>query len=169
MRIHTNDALHPVVEIQIEALAQAQSLRPVLSVSPPFRDGVWIENQVIHIQASENGESIEFRISNAGTATMTWTGETTTDWLIIDKGAVGINEGIMQIRCKPNMMKQARDGKLLITSEGAMKSPQIVQVYQSKAALNLERIIFMLKVLCGMETSSVPVHISDVIGVLMMD
>jgi C1A family cysteine protease len=169
MRIHTNDALHPVVEIQIEALAQAQSLRPVLSVSPPFRDGVWIENQVIHIQASENGESIEFRISNAGTATMTWTGETTTDWLIIDKGAEGINEGIMQIRCKPNMMKQARDGKLLITSEGAMKSPQIVQVYQSKAALNLERIIFMLKVLCGMETSSVPVHISDVIGVLMMD
>jgi C1A family cysteine protease len=164
MTIHTNDALHPVVKIQVEALAQAQSLRPVLSVSPPFRDGVWIENQVIHIQTSGNGESIEFRISNAGTVTMNWTGETDSDWLIIEKGVSGINEGIMQMRCKPNHMKQAREGKLFITAEGAIKSPQVVQVYQSESALNLERIIFMLKVLCGMEISSEPVHISDVIA-----
>jgi len=169
MRIHANDALNPIKEIQVEALAQTQSLRPILSVSPPFQDGVWIENQVIHIQTSGKGGSIEFRISNSGTANMTWTGETNTDWLIIEKGAVGNNNGIMTIHCMPNDLKQERMATLTITADGAIKSPQVVQVYQAKTVMKLERIIHMLKVLCGMEVSSEQIRMTDVIQALMFN
>ncbi|ETR67761.1 MAG: hypothetical protein OMM_11248 [Candidatus Magnetoglobus multicellularis str. Araruama] len=176
LTVHSNDSANSVMKITIEALIEAQSLRPILSVSPPFQNGVWIENDIIHIQIQDTGGHVEFQVSNSGTSDMSWTVENKTSWIQIEQGESGVNTGIIQISCETNSKLVERIGDVVISASGALNSPQIVQIHQTfsenpdlngNLELDIMDIVQMLKILAGMsEHSDIRIQMKDVIRVL---
>lgn len=167
LTIHSSDTKNNVIQVQIQASMQAQSSQPVLSVSPPFQSGVWIENNIIHVTVADS-DMVEFRVSNTGNGEMQWFTETEENWLNVTKGTNGTNDGIVQITCISNTDILERMGEISIIADSALNSPQIIQIHQQGLSyidangnqiVDVGDIIQMLKNLAGMK----PLNMSSMI------
>ena len=168
LSIHSSDAKNNVIQVKVQALLQAQSSPPVLSVSPPFQNGVWIEDDVIHVTVDADGDMVEFRISNTGNGEMQWFTRTEENWLRVSKGASGINDGFVQTTFLSNSDIIARVAEISINADNALNSPQIIQIHQQglnyidtngNQIVDVGDIIQMLKILAGMK----PLNMSSMI------
>ena len=88
---------------------------PLLLVSP--------ESQLVDAWSGTTG----ITIVNAGAGTMSWTTESLTDWLIIESGYSGINDGVITIRFRSNY-GDARTGYIKITTDN--NQTQTVSIQQ---------------------------------------
>jgi hypothetical protein len=77
---------------------------PILKVSP--------ESQ----EVSAESNTIDLHVFNAGAGNMSWTAKSLTDWLIIDTGFSGINDGNIRVRFQANDAL-ARTGTIKVSTD----------------------------------------------------
>ena len=108
-------------------VALTVELLPVLSVSPANRD------------VSAPAGTTTFQVSNTGAGTLNWTAAVIAggDWLAIQSGASGTDEGTITAAFAVNRTASARVGLIRVTAPGAAGSPRDVTVTQSQASFSL--------------------------------
>ena len=77
---------------------------PILKVSPETQE------------VSAESDTIDLRVFNAGAGNMSWKAESLTDWLIIDTGFAGVNDGNIRVRFQAND-SLARTGTIQISTD----------------------------------------------------
>jgi hypothetical protein len=77
---------------------------PILKVSP--------ESQ----EVSAESNTIDLHVFNAGAGNMSWTAKSLTDWLLIDTGFSGINDGNIRVRFQAND-SLARTGTIKVSTD----------------------------------------------------
>ena len=88
---------------------------PILQVSP--------ESQEVSAESS----TIDIQVLNEGAGNMAWTAESQADWLIIDTGVSGINDGLIRVRFQANS-SLARTGTIKVsTNDGQIINVSIQQ------------------------------------------
>ncbi|MGD8779904.1 MAG: T9SS type A sorting domain-containing protein [Ignavibacteria bacterium] len=77
------------------------------------------------------GGTSKIVVENKGNAHMNWNASITqgTDWIRIDSGAVGLNNGIIYISYDP-IVGTERSGSITVTADGALNSPQTINLPQ---------------------------------------
>ncbi|KPA10353.1 secreted protein containing APHP domain protein [Candidatus Magnetomorum sp. HK-1] len=105
-------------EISYDDIILKQQEAPELSVTP-------IEQDI-----SSKGDSFTIKVKNVGTGTLNWDAKikNNPDWLSIN---TEFDNGIITVKCLANIGIQ-RTGEIVISSENATNSPQIVIITQSE-------------------------------------
>jgi hypothetical protein len=67
-------------------------------------------------EVSAESNTIDLQVFNAGAGNMAWTAESKTDWLIIDTGFSGVNEGKIRLRYQAND-SLARTGTIQVSTD----------------------------------------------------
>ncbi len=101
-------------------VSQETGEKPVLSVTPSFRD----------IPAA--GDTFELKVENTGTGTITWTASENTGWLSVSQVS-GTGTGTITVTCDSNSGEE-RTGTVEITAPGAEGSPVTVQISQASGS-----------------------------------
>ncbi len=170
--ISSNDADEPSAIVEIKAIIPPQISRPLLMVSPPFREGISVTENKIIIDVSGSDGTVELDVSNGDAGTMTWTAISYTPWLDIIKGGSGIDQGTITVSYEANTGNETRTGAITIDAPGAVNSPQIVEIRQSAAldgdtdgdeTVDLNDAILALKVIAGMDIPEINLG-SDIKG-----
>ena len=105
-------------EISFDDITLKQQEAPELLVTPLEQD------------ISSKGDSFTIQVKNVGTGSLTWdaTIKNNPDWLSINSE---FDNGIITVTCLANIDSQ-RTGEIVISSENATNSPQIVTITQSE-------------------------------------
>jgi C1A family cysteine protease len=159
LTINSNDPENNVTKITVRAMVPVQSNMPILSISPPFAEGIIVENNMLTITSDYNANEQTFSISNVGEGNLIWNLLTDDQWITIKSSADGINDGIVEIGYSANTSLQTRTGTITINAFGADDSPQYVQIVQDSLSfpdmdhdqvLTISDVVRMLQVLAGM-------------------
>jgi len=96
---------------------------PYLQITPDFQD------------VPDTANSTSFNVDNTGTGLMNWTAHVPlmySSWLSITGGSAGTNAGTIDLDYEINT-GAARTGKVVVAGNGALNSPDTVEVRQEQA------------------------------------
>jgi len=127
----SNDPDESSVKIKVTALIPVNADRPVLMVSPPFYASTSADEGILTVSVGNAAGETYLDIANGGDADMTWTASTSDSWLTIpQESSSGTNSGRVVISYLTDT-SSPRTGTVTVTSDGAVNSPQTVNIYQS--------------------------------------
>lgn len=112
-------------EIFTTAVQTIKALDPTgkLAVTPQMRE-----------VSSLSGETT-FLVANTGDGYMNWSAELdpAENWLSIINGSTGTNDEIITVEYNANTVSSSRTATIIITADGALNSPQTIEIKQSPA------------------------------------
>jgi|GEM_PF-5528932 len=176
LTVSSNDPDEPSVIVEVKVSTPPMASRPLLTVSPPFQQGISKTDGKISVDVSGQNGMTEFDISNGSEGTLIWSVTSNNSWLNVTKGSTGSDAGTLDISYDANTTAATRTGTVTISAPGADNSPFTVEIRQSmnsgdgvigdidnKGSVDLIDAIIALQVLAGLNPSGVNVG-ADVNG-----
>lgn len=117
IRVQALGAVDSPITVEV---TQAGNDEPFLSVAP--------RDQIVNARA----ETAEFSVTNLGNGSLQWVASIVegADWLILQSGASGTEDGVIRLGFDQNTTPTIRSGVVRVTAEGADGSPSLVTIQQ---------------------------------------